>query len=240
MIGIVKSCLCRVLYKKTDLTLDELTTFVVEVTAQVNNRPLTYVDANSLNVLTPSHLLRGRTIQTSPSLLEDRSDPTYLEASELRLQYIRVSELIESFNHMWESDYLTALRERHYGAVPAQNKDLILEGDVVLLKSDTHRSDWPLGRIVKVHKDSDNIIRSVEVFSQGKTSYKTIEKLVPLEVSDREVVEEPQDEIDEEEDSPASVEIENEPVGERVQRPKRAAAKRADQMRQELISQDAL
>ena len=140
---------------------------------------------------------------------------------------------------MWESDYLTALRERHYGAVPAQNKDLILEGDVVLLKSDTHRSDWPFGRIVKVNKDSDNIIRSVEVFSLGKTSYKTIEKLVPLEVSDREVIKEPQDEIDKE-DSPAPSEIKNESVGEGVKRPKRAAAKRADWMRQELISQDAL
>ena len=214
-------------------------TFVAEVTAQVNNRPLTYVDANSLNVLTSSHLLRGRTVQTSPSLLEDRSDATYLEASELRLQYIRVSELIESFNCKWESDYLTALRERHYGAVPAQNEDLILEGDVVLLKSDTHRSDWPLDRIVKVNKDSDNIIRSVKVFNQGKTSYKTIEKLVPLEVSDREVIKEPQDVIDKE-NSPAPLEIENEPVGEGVKRPKRAAAKRADQMRQELISQDAL
>ena len=82
--------------------------------------------------------------------------------------------------------------------MPAQNKDLILEGDVVLLNSDTHRSDWPLGRIVKVNKDSDNIIRSVKVFSQGKTSHKTIEKLVPLEVFDREVIKEPQDEIDKE------------------------------------------
>ena len=83
------------------------------------------MDANSLKILSPSHLLQGRTLQTFPPLLEDLFDPNYLDSRELRIQYAKVSQFIESFKSMWESDYLTALRAFHYGAVPVQNKILI-------------------------------------------------------------------------------------------------------------------
>ena len=69
MIRIVKACLRKTIGRAT-LSQDELHTLLVEVESIINSRPLTYVqdDQDGTNYsLTPSHLIYGRRITTSPN-----------------------------------------------------------------------------------------------------------------------------------------------------------------------------
>ena len=57
-------------------------------------------------------------------------------------------------------------------------------GDVVLVQTDSPRGDWPLGRVVKLRPDSEGIVRSVDVHCKGHISIRTVDKLIPLEISE--------------------------------------------------------
>ena len=56
LIGVIKSCLKKALFKKR-VSIEDLYTFIAEVENRVNNRPLTYIsdDIDELEALTPSH-----------------------------------------------------------------------------------------------------------------------------------------------------------------------------------------
>ena len=75
------------------------------------------------------------------------------------------------------------LKKRFYGALTAQNKTLLKAGDVVLLKTEQPRSQWPLAKIISLHPDREGILRVVKVLCKGQTSLRTIDKLVPLELA---------------------------------------------------------
>ena len=65
----VKRCFKKTIGQST-LTLDELTTIVIEIEATLNNRPLTYVHDDSEGVshaLTPAYLIYGCRVATSPN-----------------------------------------------------------------------------------------------------------------------------------------------------------------------------
>ena len=59
-VGCVKRCLRKVL-GKAKLTLDDISTLLIEIEGTLNNRPITYIyDDVHIQPLTPSHLLSGR------------------------------------------------------------------------------------------------------------------------------------------------------------------------------------
>ena len=65
-----KYCLRKSIGRST-LTLDELTTVVIEIEATLYNRPLTYVHDDSegkSHALTPANLIYGQRVATTPSL----------------------------------------------------------------------------------------------------------------------------------------------------------------------------
>lgn len=53
----------------------------------------------------------------------------------------------------------------------------------MLIDCGTGRSLWPMGIIVSLLPDKKGTVRVVKVLSQGKTSLRTIDKLIPLEIS---------------------------------------------------------
>ena len=79
---------------------------------------------------------------------------------------------------------MLSLRERFYGAQSAQNKNLLKAGDVVLLRMEQPRSQWPLAKVVSLHPDREGVFRIVKVLSKGQTSLRTIDKLIPLELAE--------------------------------------------------------
>ncbi|MEL6606114.1 MAG: reverse transcriptase domain-containing protein [Cyanobacteria bacterium J06614_10] len=184
LVGVVKSCLRKTLFKRT-VGWNDLVTILLEVEQIVNNRPLTYMESElpDLRPLTPNHLLKGGAVRIMPPVVtSDRLDPLYLlDHRSLNEQYNRLSEAVAHFSKTWATDYIASLREKHYGNAKAQQSNSVTKGDVVLIVSDLPRSEWPLGRITNVFPDSDGVIRTVEVHFQGHHHVRTIDKLVPLE-----------------------------------------------------------
>ena len=97
---------------QASLTQDELTTAVIEIESIINSRPLSAGD--TVEPLTPSHLLIGRRVLTLPDHLGYLCDPGDedfdIDATQLtrRMRY-----LSGTLNHFWRSEYLAELRESH-------------------------------------------------------------------------------------------------------------------------------
>ena len=85
----MKACLRKVL-GNARLTFDELLTVLVEVEGTLNSRPLTY-DYNEVEheVLTPSHLIFGRRIQSMPDEIAEEPEENESSCSE-RFRYLTV------------------------------------------------------------------------------------------------------------------------------------------------------
>ena len=232
MIGLTKSALKKTLFKKR-VSSDELHTILKEIQGRINNRPLTYVDEESvIEPLTPAHLLYGRTTCPMPSReMEDPRDPDYLGHEELNSRYHHLCAIVNRFSRVWKNDYLTSLREKHYGARKSIQLNPPKVNDVVIVESVSAQHEWPLGRIVKTYPDSEGNIRAVDVLCKGSISKRTLDKLVPLEISGIDAL--PNESANVENTSDLSENVNN--TNNQSGRPVRQAAQRATKLRQDLI-----
>ena len=144
--------------------------------------------------------------------------------------HTKLSKTIERFIQIWSKDYLSALKEKHYGNVPPHQAVKVKEGDIVLVANDFPKNRWPLGRITKVFPDADQIVRHVEVLSQGHTSIRTLDKLYALELA-------AEPELSE---LPVIDSVGTPEANFRPSRPRRKAAREADANRQLLLDADQL
>ena len=242
LISLTKSCLKKVLFKKR-VDREELQTVLKEIQCKLNNRPLTYIDSEiPLEPLAPIHLWCGRIINPFPGvMLDDPKDPEFLDHSDLNEQFTQVSSIINHFATVWKRDYLTALREKHYGGSQAYQECAPRVGDVVIVERSGPQQEWPLGRIVKLYHDSENVIRVVDVLCEGVVTKRTLDKLVPLEIhspcADTPIVssEESQTVSDETDSQRGVSESEISHL-----RPSRRAAEKAAKLRQFLIENDQI
>ena len=72
---------------KSRLTFEEMETAVAEVEMMINSRPLTYIQDDVHEILTPSHLMLGRRLLTNYSF-NVFTDKTKLASCTKRLQLI--------------------------------------------------------------------------------------------------------------------------------------------------------
>ena len=189
LIGVVKGSLRKTLHKSR-INADELRTVITEIESRVNNRPLTYIDSSNVTIepITPSHLLYGYRLETIPQVnLEDQVEDPDVETSSTRKDLIKsynnMKKRLDAWDRHWCNDYLLSLRERSYGGSPAVNYQPVKIGDVVLLRGDQPRSSWPLGKIIETYPDAEGVIRSVKVRSGQTETIRTINRLLPLELS---------------------------------------------------------
>ena len=159
MIGVVRRVLDSVLQEhgQKNLTHDVLATFMAEVSAIVNARPIVPVssDGEAPAILSPS------------TLLTHKVDPPASFNNKLSLKDIyrnewkRVQVLSDLFWNRWRSEFLTMLQSRRKWVTEKPN---IKVGDVVLMKDkDVCRNQWPLARVVETFPSSDSRVRSVKV-----------------------------------------------------------------------------
>ena len=112
--------------------------FLIE--AIINACPLIYFIADDQDgisgYLSPSHLIYGHRITAVPSGESFEVFSTY-ESLTRWLKHHR--HLLSQFTSQWRRDYLINLRENHSLKAKAGGQQLIQQGDVVLLKSDTSK-----------------------------------------------------------------------------------------------------
>ncbi len=184
MVGCVKRCLKKVL-RNARLTYEELLTLLIQIEGVLNSRPLTYVDEEENEPLTPSHLVIGRRILSIPS------EPPDVGKCEVEKSGIvkRNKYLITILGHFWKrwsSEYLTQLREHHRSN--KRDGPVINVGDVVTVKEDNvKRLNWQMALVDEVIKGKDGksraaIIRIMHKAGKITRLKRPVQKPFPIEL----------------------------------------------------------
>ena len=153
---------------------ERLETFFCEAESIINGRPLTVVsgDPNDLEALTPNHLLLLRgvsSVMTRDAVNEDQYGK----------RWRHVQFIADQFWKRWVNEYMKTLQLRQKW-IPRQRNFML--DDVVLVANEvTPRKCWPLGRVVRLNKGNDGLIRSVEVKTQFSLLVRPVTKLCLLE-----------------------------------------------------------
>ena len=186
MIKIVKDTLRKSL-QNARLTYDELSTVLIEIENIMNSRPLTYMSEDSVEAITPFHLLHGRNISVRGGRVNIRSNDRRSSDVEYRTKHVQF--LVHQYWSRFYSEYTVALREQMlYDRTKRENKELLV-GDVVIIVDDkTKPVHWKKGRIEELIVGRDSIVRGVRLQSTTPTRKtvhisRPIQKIIPLEIS---------------------------------------------------------
>ncbi len=159
MIGVSRRILESMLqgFGPSRLSHEVLSTFMCEVTAIVNARPIVPVstDPEAPLILTPATLLTQKFSAVLPPPGE------FSEKDLLVRQWRQVQSLANTFWNRWRKEYLTTLQNRRKWQNESSN---LQTGDVVLLKSiQAKRNDRPMGIVLETIPGKDGRVRKVEV-----------------------------------------------------------------------------
>lgn len=149
------------------LTHELLLTHMAKVTRIVNSRPIAMISTNpeQPKALSPNSLL---TMKTRPLL---PPPGVFLQQDLCSRRYWRCAQyLADQFWNRWKHEYLKSLQPRlKWNEV----KSNLRVDDIVIMNDDSLRNQWPLGRIVKVMKSKDGMVRKVELvtMTDGRKSY---------------------------------------------------------------------
>ena len=130
------------------LTNESLHTLLVELEAIVNSCPLTTEtinDVTSLIPLSPLNLLtmKSKIVMPPPGIF-----PT--PDKYCRKHWRRVQHICNEFWNRWRKEVLLSLQFRTKWNNPTRNCKV---GDIVLLKNEADRNQWPMAKIVATNKD---------------------------------------------------------------------------------------
>ena len=162
-------------YRK-QLDDESFVTWMTEVEAIVNSRPLTLEDVNDpeSRPLSPANLLtlKSKVVMPPPGLFQEAD--LYC-----RRRWRAVQFLANEFWRRWRKEYLLGMQTRSKWTHKKRNFQI---GDVILLKDeDVIRNKWPMGIIVGTLPGDDGLVRSVEVrISSGTVFKRPVNKLVLL------------------------------------------------------------
>ena len=178
-IGTIRRILDVMLAKlgPSQLTHELLVTFMAEITGIINSRPISALltDTDHPQPLNPNMLLW---MKTRP-LLPPPGDFTNDQYS--RKLWRRAQYLAEQFWTRWKREYLQLLQARSKWNEKQSNLDV---GDIVVMRQDSRRYEWPLARVSEVHRSNDGRVRkaTIALWKDGeKRSYvRPINELVFL------------------------------------------------------------
>ncbi|EYC34986.1 hypothetical protein Y032_1207g3755 [Ancylostoma ceylanicum] len=178
LIKSVKQSLFKTL-GRSSLSFEGLTTILIEIEAILNTRPLTYITGEPCRdiVLRPIDFLQKVMVVFHPigPGTDEIDDPQYLPPEDLvvlqtKRQAITALEsscrFTEKFWNIWQTQYLTALREKHTLQVtrkkgcaqPPSEGTLVLISDPVL-----PRHSWKMGAIDQLIVNARGTVREAVV-----------------------------------------------------------------------------
>ena len=156
-------------------TFEELGTYVTEIEAILNSRPITPLssDPNDLRSLSPAHFLIGDSFMSIPEY-----DLSEIAANRLS-NWQNVQRVKQYFWKRWHKEYLNQLNTRSkWQRSDGKHPEV---GTIVIVKEDNvPLLHWPLGRIVEVHPGNDPIVRVVTVRTQAGTYKRSVKRISPL------------------------------------------------------------
>ena len=159
MIGLARRILDAMFQRlgSTRLSHETLTTFMAEVAAIINARPLTSVSTDPADplLLTPSTLLTQK-VDTLIALAGD------FDTKDLhKRQWRQVQCLANLFWDKWRRQYLPTLQTRSKWTSDQPDTQ---PGSVVLMRDcSTKRNEWPLGLVTQVFPSKDIKVRKAEI-----------------------------------------------------------------------------
>jgi len=158
------------------LTYEEMVTFLTQVEAVLNSRPLCLLTDNpdDLQALTPAHFLIGNNLSIIPEPSLELEKVSHLSRWQLTRQ------MLDSFWSHWSKECL----QRHL-AIYKWNREAppLQEGSFVLVVDERYPpSKWPLGRVTHTHPGKDGKVRVVTVRTQTSTFKRPVVKLCPLPI----------------------------------------------------------
>lgn len=160
------------------LTYEQLQTYVVQIEAILNSRPLTPLssDPNDFLPLTPGNFLIGTSMMTLPQ--EDLQ-----EVPENRLSNWQLSQqMTHHFWTRWHKEYLNELISRSKWKKQTDQSN-IKHGTLVVIKEDNlPPMNWKLGRIVDTHAGQDGIIRTLTIKSASGLFKRALKCVYPLPI----------------------------------------------------------
>ncbi|XP_076231248.1 uncharacterized protein LOC143177269 [Calliopsis andreniformis] len=157
-------------------TYEQFITFVTEIEAILNSRPLTPLssDPNDPVALTPGHFLIGASLTSLPEA-DFTSTPTNRLSNWQHIQKVK-----QDFWSRWYKEYINHLNVRHKWTKGSHE---IKMGTIVVLKDDhLPPLQWNLGRIIEVHPGEDGIIRTVTVQTSTGIYRRNVKRLAPLPI----------------------------------------------------------
>ena len=188
MVQLVKRSLRKVV-GKTTLRFDELNTLLIEIEAIINCRPLTFVYDDSEGIsyaLTPSHLLYGHRLATTPSSTHYEVVSTNKTLTKRAKNH---RQILSQLVNRWRKEYLLSLREYRGAQLKGQGCSINI-GDVVIIKDESvARNFWKLAKVIELLKGSDGVARAalINVATKNgppKILRRSIKHLIPIEVSE--------------------------------------------------------
>ncbi|XP_076660859.1 uncharacterized protein LOC143364349 [Halictus rubicundus] len=155
-------------------TYEELATFLCQVEACLNSRPLQALtdDPEDLTPLTPGHFLVGGPLLATP-------EPTLHDVPTSRLsRWQQLQQRVEHFWRRWSAEYLHQIQTRRKWTTTQPSLGV---GDLVLVKSEaTPPTKWPLARITDAHPGADGHVRVITVRTATTSFTRPVTKIVRL------------------------------------------------------------
>jgi hypothetical protein len=158
----------------TPVHIEELSTFIIQVEAMLNSRPLIPMssDPSDLQAITPGHFLIGEPLVSIPEpFIEDQNVHPVM-----RLNFIQ--EKHRHFWKTWRNEYLSELQKRLKWK--SENDNIVLGSLVLLADDNIHPQKWPMGRVVALHPGADGRTRAVTIKTQSGETSRAIAKIAPL------------------------------------------------------------
>ena len=103
---------------------------------------------------------------------------------------MHLESLIRHFWKRWHNEYLLELRESHRLRLKGTSKrQVICVGNVVVVRDDTPRVSWRIGRVEGLIKGKDHRVRGATIRRSSKGMKpsrlrRPIQALIPLEIND--------------------------------------------------------
>jgi len=158
------------------LNYEQFQTLLTQIEAILNSRPLTPESSSpdDLTALTPGHFLIGGPLTVLPDSRLNIKNDTYTK------KWIQIQNLSKFFWKRWSTDYINTLNQRNKWK---HAKDDLKVGDFVIIKEkDLPPTNWCMGRIVDLIRNSDQRVRLVKVRTKDNILECTLPNIVYLPI----------------------------------------------------------